>query len=218
MSGVNIRPTVPMLSTTPPPRPARPPAEACPPLPDSPRTAQLRAAIEDPAQAFQSGFMPAVPSGHVIMQPDSAEAAKSFLRNIDAADPSGALRKHGEFAQSFRMVDGRVEPNERIRYEPGDGINRPTEPTGTFISMHSHPHAAEGDRNNFPSPSDYMVARIMRKDVGQSEELVYHPQSNTFYRYTGEVPPTYQQAYIPPSPTLNGMDKPHGAAPAGGWF
>lgn len=219
MPGVNSRPPVPPLNTVPPARPPRPASADLPPLPDTPVTARLKQAVEDPAQAFRSGFMSDRPSAHVLMQPDTAAAAKTFLREIAAADPDGTQRKHGEFTQSFRKVDGKVEPNGRIRYEPGDGIARPNEPPGTFVSLHSHPEVPAGLRNDFPSPADYLVARIMKKEAGQAREVMYHPQSNTFYDYTGDLPPSFRQAYLPPSPTLDARKGiPPGAAPSGGWI
>jgi hypothetical protein len=173
--------------------------------------------MEDPLQAFRSGFLSTRPAGRVLLHPSEAEAARLFLRAMDAADPDGALRKRGEFTQSFRMADGRVVPNGSIRYEEGDGIDRPIEPPGTLISMHSHPDPPQGLRNDFPSPADYLIARVMKKEVGQVRELVYHAPSGNFYAFAGELPPTFRLALIPP-PAPDGAGEPKTAGPSAGWI
>ncbi len=134
------------------------------------------------------------------MPPATAEAARQFRENLNSLDPTGMFRKAGEFGQSYRMENNQVLPNGPMIYEAGSSVAGQAMRPGTFTNIHSHNWAPPPMSNDFPSPNDHLAAREAAKIHGQPHELMYHPESNTFFAYSGEVPPVFFEAHFPPPP------------------
>lgn len=188
------------------PHPIRP--RALPPLaprqaparPDSPGTAHLKTLCADPHGAMATGLLPQLPAGAYVMPPATAEAARQFRETVLGLDPTGLFRTRGEFAQSYRMENGRVLPNGPIAYEAGSGVDGQPAPPGTFTHIHSHDVVPPPMRNDFPSPHDHLAARQAAQGIEQAHELMYHPASDRFFAYSGAVPPVFFEARFPPIP------------------
>lgn len=153
---------------------------------------------QDPGAAIRQGALPTLPTAAFVMPGPTAQAARRFLNEMAFDDPFHERRKAGEYAQSYRMEGGQARPNAPIRYEAGDSVGLPPNPPGTFLNIHSHPYVDPPRYNDFPSPQDQRSARDARKTHGQAHELLYHPQTDTFYAYSGQLPLRYDQAILPP--------------------
>lgn len=194
-------------------QPIAPAAPRTPPSrPDSPATLHLKALCRDPHGAMDTGALPKLPSGVITMPPHTAEAARQFRERVLHVDPAGYFRTHGEFTQSFRLENGQVLPNAPLFWEAGSSVAATHQPPGTFTTIHSHDYVPPPNNNAFPSPHDHLEARKAAANYGQSHELMYHPDSDRFFAYSGAVPPVFYEARFPgqadPLPYL-GPQAPH---------
>lgn len=161
---------------------------------------------QDPQAAIRLGALPTLPAGAFVMPGPTAQAARRFLNEMAFDDPFHERRKVGEYAQSYRMEGGQARPNAPIRYEAGNSVGLPPNPPGTFLNIHSHPYVEPPRYNDFPSPQDQRSARDARKSHEQAHELLYHPQTDSFYAYTGDLPLRFDQAILP-APDGNGKGR-----------
>lgn len=179
-------------------RPSTPQPPLVPPSrSESPGTMHLKALCRDPQAAMDTGLLPKLPNGVITMPPPTAAAARQFRESVLRADPTGHYRTHGEFTQSFRMEDGRVLPNAPLAYEMGSSVAAGHQPPGTFTNIHSHDYVPPPLNNAFPSPHDHLEARKAAANYGQAHELMYHPDSDRFFAYSGAVPPVFYEARFP---------------------
>ena len=193
------------------PNPIRPstPRMPPPPRPDSPTFKRLVSLAEQE----QQGQL-AVPTSPAKVRRATVEewgAIQSFKSNIDDADRTGNMRKHGEFFQTFTSKPAEMDyvANHPIHFQFGDKVSPPTPamfPPGTSEMMHSHPPPPPDRDNAFPSAQDYVGTYVINHgnergigslllDIRSGQAFAFdghlNPQTNLpeFHRLT---PPSLQ--------------------------
>lgn len=175
---------------------SRPSTPGTPPL--TPTGQRLKDLTADPDQL---SVVPSRATQHTQMTPHQGRAANLFLENMDTADPTGRMRKRGEFFQTYRLEGGEVKANQPIHYEQGGAVDKPPKgsfPPDTFMVIHSHPPDYASNR---PSSDDYFEAWKTKTNHGVEKEMLYDVKAGKFREFEGAFPPQFQTAHRPDSPS-----------------
>lgn len=185
-------------------RPGTPRAESAGSRPSTPGTPPLTPTgqrLKDlTAEEDQLGAVPSRPAMNTQMTPHQGRAANLFLENMNAADPSGRMRKRGEFFQTYRLEGGEVKANQPIHYERGGAVDKPPKgsfPPDTFMVIHSHPPDYASNR---PSSDDYFEAWKTKTNHGVEKEMLFDVKAGKFREYEGSLPLQFRTAHRGDSP------------------
>jgi hypothetical protein len=182
--------------------PARPPGQTAqapawqppaPPRPDSPTYLNLKSLADQERQGVLA--VPVQPAQVRRATIEEWGAVQAFKQNMDNADPSGRLRREGEFFQTFTSKPAECDyvANHPIHYQPGRHITAPPTdafPPGTTEMVHSHPHDAPGRISNFPSAQDYLgTYQINEGNARGMGGIMYHAGEDRAYAFSGKLNP-----------------------------
>jgi hypothetical protein len=160
-----------------------------PPRPDSPTFKRLLSLAEQGQRGILS--VPDRPAGTRRATIEEWSAIRMFQRNMDEADPTGELRKQGEFFQTFTSKPAEMDyvANHPIHYQAGDKVNpmpKDVFPPGTTEMVHSHPGAGSA----FPSPQDYLGTYLINEGGARGMNgILLHAESGRAFAFAGRLAP-----------------------------